>query len=305
MSHLSIADLLKYGDAGQDEKARLELRGHLESCHKCRERFISLQTFRSSLYEVSPKILSEAELVADCVPTELMGDFIGARLASNEQSGFSTHVAGCDLCFERAAYFMNSSIRMTEGVLTMSPTPARYREAVAPAKMSVAAKKSVSIWDMFIRWAASPVPAYAFAAVLLMFLVFGQQPTSGRIVALDADSSFAMYEQPEQLGPSFGFSDAGRKVGESPANLSVNVSGSDGGLNFTWKAVAGANEYGFTLVEVNAKGVREVLDTKTAKPEMAVDKGKFTPGHVYRWKVSGVTPDNKVFAAVGQFAYAK
>ncbi|MBI5816103.1 MAG: hypothetical protein HZB29_10910 [Nitrospinae bacterium] len=306
MSHLTIAELLRYADPELDESSRVQARGHLEGCHTCRRRFASLMTMRSALFNVSPKLSSAEELTPSCVPVELMGDYIGARLPQAERAAYSAHMAECDLCFDRAAFFVTSSVRMTEGVLGMAATPARYREAVAPVKRKIAAGKSVSIWDMLGRWVASPVPAYAFAAALLLFMVFGQAGGgAGKIVALDMDKAFIVYEQPEQAAPSFGFSDAGRKVGESPANLSVDVAGRGGKVRFAWNPVDGAADYNFILMEVSARGVHEIYETKTAEPSVSLDEGKLAAGRVYRWKISGSARDNKVFAAIGQFAYAK
>lgn len=304
MRHLSIAKLLAFADPAVKEEEREELRKHLEVCESCRERLVSLKSFRSALSAI-PESLEPFELTENCVPEELMGDFLGGRLPAEEDQKYSRHTEDCDMCFERAAFFNRSTIRMTEGVLKTGRTPRRFIEAVAPPRKTAAIEDAggkASVWDMLSRWAASPIPAYAFAAVLLLFLITSPMSGPGKLVDLSPDATYSFYDKPSHAGPSFGFADAGRKTGEEEAGLAVNRS-SENTLEFRWRDVEGADEYALSLLEITPDGLREVYNGTFSKPGATLPLTMVKAGNAYRWKISGSNGEGKIFTGTGQFVY--
>jgi len=303
--HLDLARIIMYVDPALSTKDRAPLAEHIKNCRVCSEKVISLLTLRSS-FAMTPEEVKSLELTPDCVPLDLLSDFLGGRLAGMEMEKYSSHLDDCDLCFERAAYFSHSSVKMTEGVLRIERTPIKFLEAVAPGlspsssrQMVIAARQSLG--RRIAEWIASPIPAYAFAATLLFFLAFGGGKPS--VVDLGAHKTFSIYEPPTAPGPSFGFSDAGRKVGEADAGLAVSVKG--GIVNFQWNAVQGVDEYRLIITEMDLAGPREVYNSKTAEPGATMDINSFGQGRAYRWSVNGVRPDKNIFTATGQFAIHK
>ena len=107
----------------------------------------------------------------------------------------------------------------------------------------------------------------------------------GDISKLAHDENFSFYEEPDQSGPSFGFSDAGRKVGQSEAALNVEKTGDD--IRFSWNRVEGAKSYSFSLLELTPAGPREVLTTGVEKTEITVEASRFAPATAYHWVVRG------------------
>lgn len=302
MRHLDLSEIIAYVDPAQDERERERTGAHLAKCLFCRSRLISLSSFRSTLSDL-PESLEPFELTEDCVPVELMGDFLGGRLPGEQSAEYSAHVERCDMCFERAAYFSRESVRMAEGVLQMDPTPARYLAAVLPAREETAPARQTPgtpVLEVIRRWLASPLPAYAFAAGLLFFMIVWGRGAPSDIADLNSNDLFTLYEAPPLSGPSFGFSDSGRKVGSAEAGLSVERTAS-GNLRFGWKEVSGAAEYVFSLQEIGPGAAVEIANAKTASTETLVDGALLSPGKAYRWKVAGSTAADRVFIAVGQF----
>ncbi len=306
MSHLDISELLAYADPALKDEAREKAKAHIETCGSCRARFISLQTLRASL-NTAPENIVAHKLTDNCVPEELMGDFLGNRLPEAERAIFSEHTKECDICFERAAYFTWSSANMAAGVLDIiGQTPERYKAAVlnrSPEPQTTADPKP-SIWETFGRWISSPAPAYAFAASLLIFMLFWTPNSSDQIIDIGSNGVFSLYEQPKQSGPSFGFSDSGRKLGESDAGLSVEKT-NDGRIRFSWSKVEGAEGYNFHLAEITPAGAKDIFDTKTTETFIVAPRDLTSPGKAYRWKVSGETESNTIFTAQGQFAFSR
>ncbi len=302
MEHLIWADLLAYGDPSLKDKEREPVAEHMKSCPTCRDQYISIQSLRSALRK-SPPPLIPFVLTEDCIPEELLGDFLGGRLPSSGQTLYSNHTADCDICFERAAYLTWAGAKMTEGMLTMDPTPERYKSIAlnrAPAE-SNASPPSFSLWNVARRWIGSPVPAYAFAASLVFFLFIGTFGSQEGVVSLKGDQVFTLYEKPSHSGQSFGFSDAGRKVGEVDAGLSVSRE-DDGRFRFGWKPVEGADNYNFYLTRLDTAGAKNFFDTKTNLTEVYTAASLLSPGSVYMWKVTGATETGDIFVAKGQFA---
>ncbi|MDH4184467.1 MAG: hypothetical protein OEV92_09615 [Nitrospinota bacterium] len=303
-THPGLAELLMFQDAALPPKQREPLADHMRVCAQCRDKIISLLTLKNSL-AVAPEDVKPIELSAECVPMELMGDYLGGRLAAGEWERYSTHTQQCDICFERAAYYSHSSVKMTDGVLRMEPTPLRFLQAVAPGITIKTNEERITVKESAVgriwRWVTSPIPAYAFAATLFLFLAFGGR--GPLVVDLGSHQAFSIYEPSKSPGPSFGFSDAGRKVGEAGAGLAVNLSGD--AVNFSWNGVEGAEEYRLVISELDPSGPREVVTIKTGQPGAHVDLGQLSPGKAYRWNVHGVRMDNNVFSATGQFAIAK
>ncbi len=306
MGHLKLGELIAFADPAMDKDDRKNAQAHLDGCAQCRARFISLQTFRASAMEV-PVNLSSFNMSVDCVPTEYMGDFLGGRLPADEYSLYSNHIEQCDTCFERASFFNLSGIRMAEGILNMEPTPARYIEAVAPGKSVGQAEEPGSFFGKAFDWLRSPVPAYALAASLLFFMIIGSPGGSGDIIDLDSDKMFTLYQAPEHNGQSFGFSDAGRKIGEVDAGLAIRQVSSDL-VEFRWNEVDDADEYQFSLQELRSNAPLEIYETTTTEPNVTVAMSMINKRKAYRWSVAGVadgSDQNKVFTAVGQFAFSR
>jgi len=300
MNHLTLADLIAYADPSMDEDRRGAAVEHMDTCPQCRDRFISLHTFRNAVHALEPKV-EPFDLTDRCVPTELMGDFLGGRLSREEFATFSSHAAECGMCFERAAYFTHSSVKMTAGVLQMEKTPSRFIEAVTPKRAEISTSAGrLSLAELLRRWLWAPAPAYAFAASVIFFVFVFSYGGQGRVIDLNSNQTFTLYETPKQSGPSFGFSDAGRKVGETGAGLNVTRAVS-GDVRFIWNAVSGAGEYFFSLSEIRPSGAIEIYDMKTPSPSVTVKAGTVTPGRAYRWKVTGAAGDDTIFAATGQF----
>ncbi len=303
--HLSVAQLLEFADARTDDKKGRALnKEHLGSCAICREKLISLQSLKFGLNDATDNT-KELVLTNECIPTELMGDFLGNRLPSHEKQVYSNHVAGCDTCFERAASFSWSSSKMTEGVLAMSGIGGKYKQTAYDLVKgtSPATKQTSSFLDRIAGWIASPAPAYAFAVVLLLFMVVGPWGTQTSLTDLGSDNLFAFYEKPTHSGPSFGFADAGRKIGEVPASLSVKNSGEE--FLFTWADLENARGYNIKLFKITTGGLVEVYEGSTTEATAMVPAYMISDSLAYRWKVTGETDNGKIFTAEGQFMLAK
>lgn len=303
---LSIASAIAFAGKALDDDRVKEISAHLAVCEKCRGFFAAMQTLRSAgdaLVSGTPAdAVASDEIAAACVPTETMGDYLGGRLPEEERLAFSAHVAECDQCFDRAAHFMASSARMTRGLLEMETTPRKFRDAVAPREAQ-APSVFAAVRDILRRVVSSPVPAYAFAGVILLVMITGKMGgTGGYVVPLDSDKAYSIYEKPETGGPTFGFSDAGRKVGESGSGLTVERIGKDGRVEFRWNAVKDAEDYSLMIMEITPRGPREIFDTKTPDTSAKVDSALFTKGKAYRWRVTATGGNGRVFVAVGQFA---
>lgn len=294
MRHLETAELLAFADPSLKEKERAGAREHMEQCEKCRSAYISLMTLRSAMRSAAgrPRALTLSE---GCVPVELMGDFLGGRLPPADSEVYSAHAAECDTCFERAAWFTRSAVRMTEGVLRTGPTPERFKKAVAPGAREAA---SLPWRGAVLRWVRSPVPAYAFAASLILFLLFWPGGHKG-VIDIGSDAVYSIYERPERIGPAFGFADSGRKTGEAPAGLMASASGT--GLSFRWAPVEGAKEYSLVLTELGGE-TEKVYKTKTASPEASIPTGVIAENRAYTWKVTAET-DGGIYIASGRFVY--
>ena len=302
MSHLGLPDILAFGDPALKKEKRDEIGRHMETCGKCRTLYVSLWTFRTALRSL-PDRVEPLELTDACVPWDLMGDFLGGRLPEPESAAYSGHVAECDACFERAAFFTRSSVRMTEGTLKAGRTPERFKEAVVGRKITRDERKTgaASVRETIRRWIHSPIPAYAFAASVVLFLLFGPAGGGFKVVDIGSEASFSIYEKPRQAGPSFGFSDSGRKMGEIEAGFGVTEA-SGGRLRFSWKPVNGADEYAFRLAEITPGGLKEIFSTTVRAPEVLAPPGAAAHGKAYKWTVAGATASGRVFTGSGQFA---
>ena len=303
---LSIADAVGFAGKALDDDRVKEVSAHLAECEKCRGLFTAMQTLRSAgggLVAGTPAdALAGDEIEAACVPTETMGDYLGGRLPENERIAYSAHVAECGPCFDRAAHFMASSARMARGLLEMEKTPQRFRDAVAP-RDAQSPSVFAAVRDVLRRIVSSPIPAYAFAGVILLVMMTGRMGERvGFVVPLDSDKSYSIYEKPETGGPTFGFSDAGRKVGETGAGLAVERVVKDGRVEFRWNVVKDAADYSLMIMEVTPRGPKEVFDTKTPDTYAKVDATLFAKGKAYRWRVTTTGENGRVFVAVGQFA---
>ena len=301
MKHMMLNELLAYADSSLTESGRRKIAAHVSTCEACRKRFVSLQTLKNSVRHVPPP-LEDFILTTSCVPTEEMGDFLGKRLPDQLRETYISHVAACEMCFERAAYMSSETARMTEGVLSMTPTSEKYKNAVLPKHVTMPdVREKVSLLKTTKKWLSSPVPAYALAATLLFFVAtnFSGGKVGGGISKLAHDENFSFYEEPAQSGPSFGFSDAGRKVGQSEAELDLEKTGD--GVHFSWNKVKGAKRYSFSLSELTPTGPKEVLTTRVENAEITVEMSKFTPATAYLWVVRGSADEKTVFTAAGQF----
>jgi len=300
MTHLELADLIVFSGEPVDGDKRKRIEGHLNACALCRSRLISFNTYRAALANI-PENMAPFELTDSCVPAHLMGDFLGGRLPELEYRQYSNHLDDCDYCFERAAFFTHSSAKMAEGALYTQSTPEKFIRAVVPQKMEIKAPARRSPAEKIRRFFTSPAPAYAFTACLLLLMMFWHKDGPGGVINLDSGRSFIIYEKPMQSGPSFGFSDAGRKIGETDAGL--NVAKTTGGrVRFTWKPVEGAEEYHFSLSEAQPNGFGEIYELDTAAPLVMLDVSTIKTGKAYRWSVRGETGVDKVFSATGLFA---
>ncbi|MBI4665754.1 MAG: zf-HC2 domain-containing protein [Nitrospinae bacterium] len=305
MKHLTLEELIACVDPSLPEDGKASLAGHLAGCAECRDRLVSIHSLRSAgarLMDADLKSPKPLPVTADCPPMETMGDYLGGRLPADERAKYATHMAWCDACFERATYFTSSAIKMAAGVLVTPATPEKYLNAAAPAptRMGIGRKLMVALGNAL----KSPVPAYAFAAVLALFMFLGDGWfTGGELIPLKSDSNFTIYVKPDQAGASFGFPDAGGKVAETPAGLRMKISGGD--VHFSWNAVDGAKEYGFTLLEITPRGLKDVFGQKTGNPEISVSALSLLNGSAYRYKVTGVNNSDQVFSAAGQFAFNK
>lgn len=302
---LSIADAVAFAGKGLDDDRIKEISAHLAVCGKCRGLFTAMQTLRSAgaalVSGTTADAMASDEITDACVPTETMGDYLGGRLPERERNAYSAHVAECGQCFDRAAHFTVSSARMARGLLEMEPTPHRFRDAVAPRNARIPSV-FVAVRDVLRRVVSSPIPAYAFAAVVLFVMMTGRVGGPvGAVIPLDSDKSYSIYEKPETSGPTFGFSDAGRKVGETGAGLTVERV-NDGRVEFRWNTVKDAADYSLMIMEITPRGPKEVFDTKTPDTYVKVDSTLFTKGKAYRWRVTTTGENGRVFVAVGQFA---
>ncbi|VAX16621.1 hypothetical protein MNBD_NITROSPINAE03-1959 [hydrothermal vent metagenome] len=299
MTHLKLADLIVFSGEPVEGDERKKIEGHLNACALCRSRLISFNTYRAALAGI-PENLAPFELTDSCIPTQLMGDFLGGRLPESEYRQYSNHVDDCDYCFERAAFFTHSSVKMAKGALYTQSTPEKFIRAVVPEKIKIQAPAKRSLAEKIRRFFTSPAPAYGLAVCLIFFMVFWNRGGPRGIIDLDSGKSFVIYEKPMQSGPSFGFSDAGRKIGEVDAGLNV-VKTTDGRALFTWKPVEGADEYHFSLSQIQPDGSGEVYDLDTTAPLVTLDISTMKTGKAYRWSVRGETSADKVFSATGLF----
>jgi hypothetical protein len=299
--HLILAELIAYGDPGCDDSRRGEIATHMTECERCRKTFASLMTFKNALGAV-PETFPVYEMSPQCIPIETMGDFLGRRLPPSEQSYLALHIVECDGCFERAAYSARETVKMAEGALFTPPTPQRFLDAVihngTQTAPSPATQPGIGWIDALGRLFTSPVPAYAFAAILLIFLTFKPGGPDG-LTPLTTDSSFTLYQQPEHVGPSFGFSDAGKKIGEQPADLNVHIDGEQ--LQFDWTAVEGASGYAFSLVELASSGPVEIYESKVENPVVTLPRDLIKNSVAYQWKIQGATANATLFTANAQF----
>jgi len=303
MRHPKLSELVAYTDPGMEDDARARVRAHLGFCDRCMDRLISLQTFGTAVRTKSESISKPFELTEECVPTELMGDFLGDRLPPVERDDYSAHVSDCDICFERAAYFTHSSAKMAEGVLHMEKTPQRYIKAVDKAfEETKPGPRKITTLGLLQSYLSRPVTAYALAASVLFFIAYTNVYKRAGIVSLDSNHVFTVYEAPRQSGPSFGFSDAGRKLGEIDAGLYVKQTGG-GQVVFGWKHVKGAGEYRFSLVELRPTTPLEIHSVKTSYPGVTIGKSFLQVGKAYRWRVTGEKGPDKIFIATGQFVF--
>jgi anti-sigma factor RsiW len=305
-SCLSVATAVAFVGESLDDDRVKEVCAHLAACEKCRGLFTAMQTLRSAgaaLVSGTPTdAVGSDEISAGCVPTETMGDYMGGRLPERERNAYSTHVAECGQCFDRAAHVMASSARMARGLLEMEPTPHRYLDAVAP-RNALTPSMFEAMRDILRRVASSPIPAYAFSGVIFLVMIMGRVGGPvGAVIPLESDKSYSIYEKPETGGPTFGFSDAGRKVGETGAGLAVERIAKDGRVEFRWNAVKDAVDYSLMIMEITPRGPKEVFDTKTPDAFAKVDATLFTKGKAYRWRVTATGENGRVFVAVGQFA---
>jgi len=303
---LAMADAIAFAGKALDDDRVTQVSSHLAACEKCRGLITAMQTLRSagsSLVSGTPAdAMASDEIAAACVPTETMGDYLGGRLPEDERLAYSAHVAECGQCFDRAASFTVSSAQMARGMMEMETTPQRFRDAVAPHD-ALAPSIFAAVRDILRRVVSSPVPAYAFAAVVLFVLITGKMGgRGGFVVPLESDKSYSIYEKPETGGPAFGFSDAGRKVGETGAGLTVERIVKDGRVEFRWNAVKDAADYSLMIMEISPRGPKEVFDTKTPDTSAKVDAALFVKNKAYRWRVTATGENGHVFVAVGQFA---
>ncbi len=303
MMHPKLSELIAYTDPGMEDDARERVRAHLGFCAQCMDRLISLQTFRTAVRTDGESVIRPFELTQECVPTEIMGDFLGNRLPRAERDSYSEHVVDCDICFERAAYFTRSSEKMAEGTLHMEKTPQRYIKAVDKTfeETKPNPRKTTTV-DLLRSFMSRPITAYALAASFVFFLAYTNIYNRAHIVKLDSSQVFTLYEAPKQSGPSFGFSDAGRKLGVIEAGLYVKLTG-DGQVVFGWKHVKGSDEYHFSLVELRPTTPLEIHNVKTSYPGVTIGKSFLQSGKAYRWRVTGEKGPGKIFVATGQFVF--
>jgi len=302
-NHLQLAQLLAYADPALTEEARSEMASHISCCSDCRDQFIAIQNLKVNL-DNSRHSIDSISITNKCVPDDLMGDFLGNRLPLPERESFSAHLLNCDGCFERAAFYTTATLKMTDALLVMEKTPDHFKEAVLPQKGGTqqATPSPLSGLIETIRSIfRSPIPAYGFAATLLLFLVVGSPSPQRTLVPLSG-GSFSLYAIPAQSGPSFGFSDAGQKTGESAANFSVTL---DDKLTLRWDAITGATRYTVTIAAIANDGTAtEIYAGSVADPALSIDSAPLQSGTLYRYRVTGQSGES-IFVGAGQFALAE
>lgn len=305
MKHLELAQLIAYADPAVKGKEREELRDHIENCNKCRDLFVSINSFKKSVRyaSVSPSI--EFSLGADCIAADLISDFLGGRLSGDETARYQNHVADCDICFERAAFFTKASLEMTTGLLSMPPTPERFKNSVLPkvplpAEQAVE-KRSRGFFDILGGFFKSPLPAYGFSVALLLVMVFvGINNEKSGISVIDLSGQYAFYEPSAHSGPSFGFADSGRLLGRSPAGFAVSEE-DNGDVRIEWAKIENVNEYRLTVSRFTDSGPVAVYETKTTSPVSLIPAGYLDKNGAYQFRVSG-SDGSRRFTASGQFA---
>ncbi len=298
---IPLSDLLALTDPGLSPERRAALTARLSN-DTDRARLVGLVSLKNALKKSAPALPTPFELTDACIPTDEMGDFLGGRMPETERRRYATHVAECDPCFERAAFFTTSSAAMTGGMMTMEKTPAHFKAAilpngsssvdnVIPLMASQPSRKGIG------RWLASPVTAYALAATLLVALVTGGNGPN--VTPYESDAGFSLYETDPTGGPSFGFADTGRLVGEQEAGLTVTGDG-DGGVTLSWAPVEGADRYLIAVSRLTPKGPRDLLEMSATEPSVAIPADKLAAGELYRYRIAGTTGD-RLFVATGQF----
>ncbi len=304
MKHLELAQLIAYADPALKGSEREELRGHIASCSKCRDLFVSVNSFKKSARYASPSPSIELSLGVDCIETEFMSDFLGQRLPENEISRYQNHIADCDICFERAAFFTKASLEMTAGLLSMPPTPERFINSVLPevpaSTVQVAEKQGRSFFDFLGEIFKSPLPAYGFSVALILFMVFGGINNKSGMSVIDVSGQYAFYEPPIHSGPSFGFADSGRLLGRSPARFEVSEE-DNGDVRIEWAEIENINEYRLRVTRFANNGPVAVYETKTTSPVSIVPAGYLKKNGAYQFSVSG-SDGSRRFTASGQFA---
>jgi hypothetical protein len=310
----TLADLLAYADPAMPKEKRRSLADALAASPLDRERLIGLMAVKRGLSEALPPDRTSLPLTPDCLPMEEMGDFLGGRMPEAELTAYRNHLVDCDPCFERVAFASREAVKMAEGMLAMVKTPFHFKNAVlpspdvAPAAAAPVAAAPANDADGFspVDWLngvfSSWLPAYAFAAALLLAFLWPVAERTPTVTSYGGDVAFSIYEKPAVSGPSFGFSDTGVKTGETPADLTVEAA-DDGSVLLRWTAVADAAAYGVTLSEVTPAGLRQVYETRTERPEALLPADRLTPGNVYRYRVAGSVGE-RLFVAAGQFGFA-
>lgn len=300
--NLPLADLLSLADPSLSKERRAELTQRLSASADARDRLIGLMSLKNGLKKTAPANVAPYDLTDACIPTEEMGDFLGGRMPETERIAYSAHVAECDPCFERAAFFTASTTAMTAGMMTMEKTPAHFKAALLPGATVAEPtpfplRKGPAPKPAVVRWLSSPITAYAMAATLLIALVTGNG--GSKVIPYESDASFSLYETTPAGGPSFGFSDTGRLVGNVDAGLTVESDGA-GGVSLHWAPVEGADRYMVTLTRLTAKGPKDVLELTATEPMVTIGAASLAQGELYRYRIAGTSGD-RLFVAAGQF----
>ncbi|MBI5178972.1 MAG: hypothetical protein HZA04_06900 [Nitrospinae bacterium] len=258
---------------------------HLAQCPQCAGRLAALHELANAL---NASQTAEVRVSEECLSTEEIAEYIEGNSA--DRNAVKAHLASCDACFGAAGYYFAESERMNAADEPRAP------EKYIQAALELAPRKS-----FFQKWVLAPLPAYATALVLLLFMAL--TPSTPRVVLTRETAFYGIYEKKFNTLPYFYFSEDGERVGSQQAGM--RIKSRRGELIFIWNPVPGVDSYYFLLQETVEGSATRIREIKTAVPTLTLPSDDFKPGASYRWIAAGSITESRYFQGRMEFRIAE
>jgi hypothetical protein len=291
--HPSLDDLAAYLE--QPEAAtHAATRRHVAVCHQCRRQLQGLASTVQLLRHdggMAP--------VADGTAFEqgLIEDFVDGTLDTTAAANVEARLRADSAALKAALHYAAHSAEMQD-----------HLQVPARASHSSGRRGGTpwSWWRGLLQWrppAWAAIPLTAAAAFALAVVIWPQQAprqAGAWTVAAYRDDAQLHFERGAEGLPGMGFFHAAGAQAEPFAGVVASYA-PGAGLSLHWPAVARAQGYRLSILEVEPQGARLLAEQDTRQTRLQLPNLVLEPGRRYQWRLAGQTTDGERFHGSGGF----